>query len=84
MFVEAQPKTGRTHQIRVHARYMQHPIIADTLYARTKPKLLGFQRFALHAYTLEFKDMEGFTQKIEAPYPEDFQVALQTFEQLEQ
>lgn len=76
MLVEAQPKTGRTHQIRVHAKYIQHPVIADTLYARTKPKLLGFQRFALHAYSLEFKDMEGFTQKIEANFPADFVAAL--------
>lgn len=81
MFVEAQPKTGRTHQIRVHAKYIQHPIIADTLYARTKPKLLDFKRFALHAYSLEFKDMEGFTQKIEAPYPDDFTTALKIFEE---
>ncbi len=76
LFVEAQPKTGRTHQIRVHARYMQHPIIADKLYARSKPKLLGFERLALHAYSLEFKDNKGFTQKVEALMPEDFENAL--------
>lgn len=83
MFVEAQPKTGRTHQIRVHARYIQHPVVADTLYARSKPKLLGFERLALHAYSLEFKDKEGFTQKLVAPYPEDFKKALTTFDTLE-
>ena len=75
--VEAQPKTGRTHQIRVHARYMQHPVIGDNLYAARKAKLLGFDRLALHAHFLEFKDFEGFTQKVEAPYPEDFQRALE-------
>jgi len=80
MFVEAQPKTGRTHQIRVHAKYIQHPVVADTLYARTKPKLLGFERLALHAYSLEFKDMEGFTQKVEAYFPNDFKEALKVFE----
>jgi 23S rRNA pseudouridine1911/1915/1917 synthase len=83
MFVEAQPKTGRTHQIRVHAKYMQHPVVADTLYARTKPKLLGFERLALHASSLEFKDAKGFTQKIEAEFPADFKRALETFDQLE-
>lgn len=83
MFVEAQPKTGRTHQIRVHAKYMQHPVVADTLYARTKPKLLGFGRLALHAFSLEFKDSKGFTQKIEAEFPEDFKKALETFDQIE-
>lgn len=81
MFVEAQPKTGRTHQIRVHARYIQHPVVADTLYARSKPKLLGFERLALHAYSLEFKDMEGFTQKIEAELPGDFVAALKMFDE---
>lgn len=82
-FVEAQPKTGRTHQIRVHARYMQHPIIADNLYASKKPKLLGFERFALHARYLEFVDMDGFTQKVEAEYPEDFKNAFKIFDSLE-
>lgn len=81
LFVEAQPKTGRTHQIRVHARYIHHPVIADTLYATRKEKMLGFKRLALHAYSLEFKDMEGFTQKISADYPEDFKAALKIFEE---
>jgi 23S rRNA pseudouridine1911/1915/1917 synthase len=76
LFVEAQPKTGRTHQIRVHARYLQHPVVADRLYASRKPGLLGFDRLALHAYSLEFVDREGFSQKVEAPYPEDFARAL--------
>ncbi|MEY4440846.1 MAG: ribosomal large subunit pseudouridine synthase rRNA synthase [Candidatus Parcubacteria bacterium] len=83
LFVEAQPKTGRTHQIRVHARYMQHPVVADTLYARSKPKLLGFERLALHAYSLEFKDLDGFTQKVEADFPEDFRYALSLVDRLE-
>ncbi len=81
VFIEAQPKTGRTHQIRVHAKYIQHPVIADPLYASKKPKLLGFQRLALHAYSLEFKDFEGFTQRIEAPYPSDFEGAIQRMEE---
>ena len=79
MFVEAQPKTGRTHQIRVHAKYMQHPVVADTLYARTKPKLLEFKRLALHAHSLKYKDMEGFTQYREADFPDDFKEALKIF-----
>jgi len=81
MFIEAQPKTGRTHQIRVHTKYIQHPIVSDPLYARTKPKLLGFERLALHAYSLEFKDFGGFTQKIEAEFPLDFKRALDIFDQ---
>jgi 23S rRNA pseudouridine1911/1915/1917 synthase len=77
VFVEAQPKTGRTHQIRVHAKFMHHEVVADSLYASRKEKVLGFTRLALHAYALEFKDLEGMTQKVEAPYPEDFKNALE-------
>lgn len=76
LFVEAQPKTGRTHQIRVHARYIQHPVIADTLYATRKEKLLGFKRLALHAYKIAFTDMEGFSKEYIAGYPDDFEHAL--------
>lgn len=76
VFVEAQPKTGRTHQIRVHARYLQHPVVLDSLYARNKPKILGFNRLALHAYSLEFNDFEGYTHKIYADFPEDFKKAI--------
>jgi 23S rRNA pseudouridine1911/1915/1917 synthase len=82
VFVEVQPKTGRTHQIRVHAKYIQHPVIADPLYAHRKPKMLDFKRLALHAYSLEFKDSEGFTQKIEAGYPEDFVNALKIIDEI--
>ncbi len=81
MFVEAQPKTGRTHQIRVHARYMQHPVVSDPLYTRKKENPLGFKRLALHAYSLEFKDLKGLTQKIEAEFPEDFGYALTVVDQ---
>jgi 23S rRNA pseudouridine1911/1915/1917 synthase len=81
MFVEAQPKTGRTHQIRVHARYIQHPVVADPLYTRKKENPLGFTRLALHAYSLEFKDLKGFTQKVEAELPEDFRYALGVVDQ---
>lgn len=52
-FLELYPLTGRTHQIRVHLRFINHPIVSDFLYASTKEKALGFNRVALHAYTLE-------------------------------
>ena len=70
--VEAQPKTGRTHQIRVHFVAIQHPVVCDSLYAESKPPALGFKRLALHSRSIEFDTMDGKRLKIEAPLPEDF------------
>ncbi len=39
--IEAQPETGRTHQIRVHLRAVGHPIVADALYGDGQPLLLS-------------------------------------------
>ena len=55
--VELYPKTGRTHQIRVHLQYIKHPIFADPLYAgrktsRNDRKLLS--RVFLHASKISF------------------------------
>lgn len=75
-FVEAKPKTGRTHQIRVHFQALQHPVVADKLYALGKPKLLDFERLALHAKSVTFKKLFGESLTVEAPYPEDFERAI--------
>ncbi len=75
-FVEAKPKTGRTHQIRVHMQAMQHPVVGDNLYASGKPKLLGFERTALHAKKITFKNVDGKEIIVEAPYPKDFVEAI--------
>lgn len=75
-FVEAKPKTGRTHQIRVHFEALHHPVVGDKLYAASKPVLLGFERLALHAKKITFKNINGQQITIEAPYPEDFQRAV--------
>jgi 23S rRNA pseudouridine1911/1915/1917 synthase len=75
-FVEAKPKTGRTHQIRVHFQALQHPVVGDNLYASGKPKLLGFERTALHARKISFTNTKGEKISAEAPYPEDFERAI--------
>lgn len=75
-FVHLFPKTGRTHQLRVHMKFLQRPIVADSLYAPTKPKALGFARLALHARKISFFDMDNKEITVEAPYPSDFQNAL--------
>jgi len=75
-FIEARPKTGRTHQIRVHLRSINHPIVADSLYAPKRPQNLGFTRLALHARSLTLVVPDGETKLITAPYPEDFVEAM--------
>lgn len=79
-FVEARPKTGRTHQIRVHFKAIDHPVVSDKLYAPNMPKALGFERLALHARSLTIMLPGGELKSIEAPLPEDFEHALQEFE----
>lgn len=84
-FVEAEPKTGRTHQIRVHFKAIHHPIVSDQLYAPNHPQLLGFKRQALHARSISFfslKKGKVAPKKIsvEAPYPADFEHALKEFQ----
>lgn len=71
-FVEAEPKTGRTHQIRVHMLAIQHPVVGDALYAENRPMALGFERLALHSRAIEFDTLEGKRVKVESPLPADF------------
>jgi len=71
-FVKVNPKTGRTHQIRVHFKAINHPIVCDKLYAPKRECALGFERLALHAYSLEFNLPNGERIKVEAELPEDF------------
>jgi 23S rRNA pseudouridine1911/1915/1917 synthase len=71
-YVEVFPRTGRTHQIRVHFSMIQHPVVCDKLYAAGRPPLLGFNRLALHAYSLAFKHPNGTDMLFEAPLPADF------------
>lgn len=78
-FIEAKPKTGRTHQIRVHLKYLNSPIIADDLYAPNRDKLLGFNRMALHAYSIKFKNKDGEAKEYTAEYPQDFKNAIENF-----
>lgn len=71
----ARPKTGRTHQIRVHLQSIHHPIVCDPLYAKGKVCLLGFTRSALHALTLSLTVPSGEKKTFEAPLPLDFEHA---------
>lgn len=78
-YIEAYPKTGRTHQIRVHMRYINHPVVADPIYRGTKEKALGMKRLALHAYSATFTLPSGEIKTIESPLPVDFKKVLKTY-----
>lgn len=73
--LEVKPKTGRTHQIRVHLKAINYPVICDSLYAPKRLCLLGFTRTALHASMLVLRLPGGAVGRFEAPYPPDFQEA---------
>ena len=77
-YVEAHPRTGRTHQIRVHLAKSGYPILADPLYGKESEFLkLGLHRHALHAKTLSFQHPVTLEpQKFDAPFPEDIGIEL--------
>lgn len=74
-YLELKPKTGRTHQIRVHLKSVGHPVIGDGLYAKGKKYELGFDRLALHAFSLKFNNLAGGEVLVEAPLPQEFKNA---------
>lgn len=74
------PRTGRTHQIRVHLAYIGHPIVGDTVYGRRKPTLRLARQF-LHAAALTFRrPADNDVLTISAPLPDDLQTALDKLE----
>jgi 23S rRNA pseudouridine1911/1915/1917 synthase len=75
-FVRLFPKTGRTHQLRVHMKYLQRPIVSDHIYAESFPDALGFGRVALHAKKVSLLGLSGESIEVEAPYQPDFAAAL--------
>jgi len=74
--LEINPKTGRTHQIRVHMKFLNHPVVCDSLYDPKGFCPVDFNRLALHAKSIEFKNLKGKTQKIESLLPKEFKKYL--------
>jgi RluA family pseudouridine synthase len=74
--LEAQPLTGRTHQIRVHAYALGHPLVGDVLYGAQETH--GIPRPMLHAQSLSFiHPATNERVKFTAAHPADFDEVLQ-------
>jgi 23S rRNA pseudouridine1911/1915/1917 synthase len=71
--LEVSPKTGRTHQIRVHLKAINYSIVGDKLYGGARLAALGFKRTALHAGSVSFETSPGKKVTVLAPLPADFQ-----------
>jgi 23S rRNA pseudouridine1911/1915/1917 synthase len=84
--VELRPRTGRTHQIRVHMAAMGHPLLGDPTYGRNRKglqrsplahQLSWFRRQALHAWVLGFlHPATGEWLECRAPLPDDLEHLL--------
>lgn len=77
--LEASPRTGRTHQIRVHLASVRHPIVGDRRYGGGGPQAaaLGLSRPFLHAWRLGLDHpITGERIELEDPLPPDLAIAL--------
>ena len=97
--VECRPVTGRMHQIRIHLATQRASIAGDEMYTgkpvflsalkrkdhlgKDQEELPIMKRFALHAYEVTFKLMDGKDITIHAPYPKDFETLLKLLEKFD-
>ena len=80
--VRCRLETGRTHQIRVHMAYINHPILGDTVYGRKKPEL-GQDSQCLHAGALCFQHpRDGRPVMVFAPLPAYFEEVLEKLKRM--
>ncbi len=82
--VQITPNTGRTHQIRVHARYLGHPVAGDRKYgdkaANKRLRQRGLKRMFLHASELCFPDpLTGHQRCLKADLTADLQALLKSY-----
>ena len=71
-YIEVYPKTGRTHQIRVHMKFLNYPVVGDALYSPNNPVPNSIKRMMLHAKSIEFKNPKGKLIKVESDLPKEF------------
>ncbi len=78
--IELYPETGRTHQIRVHLKYINHPIVGDYLYAGrvvSRNDRIWATRVMLHAWKISFTHpATGKILAIESPIPDDMNIII--------
>ena len=76
-YVELELQTGRTHQIRVHMKYIGHPVVGDPVYGGRSGRKLGMQGQALRAGELGFTHPRtGERLTFASPLPKDMTEAL--------
>lgn len=79
-YVECTLETGRTHQIRVHMKYLGYPVVGDKLYTKKKDRF-GLKGQLLHAYKLGlYHPVTNEYMEFFAPLPEHFQKVLDYLE----
>jgi 23S rRNA pseudouridine955/2504/2580 synthase len=78
--MQCQPLTGRTHQIRVHALHMGHPIAMDERYGdadvNAAAQRFGLRRLFLHAQSIAFPDDSGNERHFTAPLADELEQFL--------
>jgi len=74
--LEVSPKTGRTHQIRVHLHSIGHPIVGDEKYTFKEYKNIETPRMFLHAKSLSFIGPDGQKYFFKSDLPEEFKAYL--------
>jgi 23S rRNA pseudouridine955/2504/2580 synthase len=83
--MEIELLTGRTHQARVHAAHLEHPIAGDDKYGdwefNRAMRRMGLKRLFLHAARLEFRHpVTGLKLRLESPLPPDLTAVLERLE----
>ena len=83
--LQCSPVTGRTHQIRVHLQYCEHPLLGDERYGDAEEnraaRKLGLKRLFLHAQSIAFPDDSGNELHFTAPLADDLERVLERIAQ---
>lgn len=73
--LDAFPRTGRRHQLRVHLHALGHPVLGDPLYGDARP-VGGVERLMLHARWLSWPEPDGTAARLNCPPPTEFEAIV--------